>query len=118
MDMEGVRVQVSKVSAVVLLCVISSPLCRGQQRTVEVRGAASMVFVAQKLQSFYETESPGFPVEVNVSTTIGSLPPGGGSVWQHLGPTSATDKRALSERFGSPLQEVPIGIEGVLVILN
>src|SRR5215471_6945967 len=118
MDMEGVRVRVSKASAAAFVCVIPFSICFAQQRTVEVRGAASMVFVAQKVQSFYETESPGFPVDVNVSSSIGNLPPGGGSVWQHVGPDSGADKRSLLERFGSPPQEIPIGIEGVLVILN
>lgn len=77
-----------------------------------------MVYVAQKVASFYETESPGFPVNVNVSSAIQGLPVGSGSVWQHLGPASVADKRSLLERFGSASQEVPIGIEGVLVILN
>jgi phosphate transport system substrate-binding protein len=77
-----------------------------------------MVFVAQKVERFYETESPGFPVDVNVSSSIEGLPAGVGSIWQHVGPASGADKRSLLERFGSTPQELPIGIEGVLVIVN
>ena len=98
---------------------VTSLVCVAQQRNrVEVRGAASMVFVGQKLSNFYQTEFPSFPVDVNVSNSVQNLPSGSGSIWQHVGPSASAEKKALRERLGSAPEEIPIGIEGILVIVN
>ncbi len=110
--------QVFRSSIVFVVCVGCCVSARAQDNVVKVRGAASMVFVGQKVSNFYRTEFPGFPTEVNVSNSIADLPIGNSSIWQHVGPLTAPEKKALKEKFGSTPQEIPIGIEGVLVILN
>lgn len=94
------------------------PLVVAQDSNVKLRGAASMVFVGQKVSSFYETENPGARIDVNVLTSTQALPEGNRSIWQHVGPLSAPEKNSLYGRFGSAPAQVPIGVEAVLVILN
>ena len=77
-----------------------------------------MVFVGQKISSFYQTEFPGSPVEINVLNSLEKLPSTTTCIWQHVGPISSLEKRTLAQRLGSAPQEIAIGIEGALVILN
>lgn len=100
------------------ICLVWGSLGFAQENTVKVRGAGSMISVAQKVSGFYQTEAPGFPIDVNVSDSVQSLPPGAKSVWQHLGTISPALKKSLQDKLGSAPEEIPIGIEGVLVILN
>lgn len=110
--------QVSRGLVAIALLFSGLSFAVGQSNLVQVRGAASMVFVGQKLSAFYASEAPGLPIEINVASSTQTLPAGTGSIWQHVGPISGAEKKSLHDKFGSTAQEIPIGIEGVLVIVN
>jgi phosphate transport system substrate-binding protein len=95
-----------------------SSLGAAQANVVKVRGAASMVSVGQKVAAFYLSEYPELAVDVNVTESVQGLPKGNAILWQTVGRNSAIQNNNLRDRFGSTPEQLPIGIEGVLVILN
>lgn len=104
--------------SIAVLCLGWQSLGVAQRTVVRIRGAASTVYVGQRVAMLYQSESPGAATDVNVSDSVQTLPVGRNSVWQHLRPSSSAEKRLLQEKFGVRPTEIPIGIEGVLVIVN
>ena len=88
------------------------------QEPVSVRGAASMLMLGQKVVAFYGSEYPGSMVAVNVSESPDQVPSGSSTIWQSVHPVTPAEKRALNGRFGSAPRQIPIAIQGVLVIVN
>lgn len=104
--------------AVILLLFLNTSRALASNDSVVIRGAASMLHLCQQLLGMYQTQSHGVQVGVNVAESFESLPPGGNSVWQSVRPLDKTRKRQLQEHFGSGVHEIPIAIEGVVVVLH
>lgn len=77
-----------------------------------------MLHLCQELVGLFNSQLPGTSIGVNVSESVQSLPAGGNSIWQTVHPLDVRQKQQLKERFGSKAREMPIAIEGTVVILN
>lgn len=77
-----------------------------------------MLHLCQELVDLYQSASPGAKVELNVAESVQSLPSGENSIWQTVHPLDSKQKQQLKERFGSEALQIPIAIEGVVVIAN
>ena len=104
--------------APLLLITFLSSFTLAQEPAVSVRGAASMLMLGQKVIAFYSSEYPGSIVAVNVSESPDQLPAGSSTIWQSVHPVTPAEKRALNGRFGFAPRQIPIAIQGVLVIVN
>ena len=104
--------------APLLFIIFLSSFTLAQTPAVSVRGAASMLMLGQKVVAFYSSEYPGSIVQVNVSESPDQMPSGSSTIWQSVHPVTPIEKRALNGRFGSVSRQIPIAIQGVLVIVN
>ena len=104
--------------AVILVLFIAKWQASAQSEAVIIRGTASMLHLCQELTNLYQTELPQAKFGVNVSDSIATLPEGGGSIWQTVRPLDKAQREQLGRRFGSAAQEIPIAIEGAVVIVN
>ena len=86
--------------------------------TVVIRGTPSMLHLGQQLVSLYQKDSPNAKIAINVSDSVQSVPVGGGAIWQTVRPLDKTQREQLRQRFGSMADEIPIAIEGTVVIVN
>ncbi len=77
-----------------------------------------MLHLCQELVGLFNSQLPGASIGVNVSESVQSLPAGGSSIWQTVHPLDVRQKQQLKERFGSEAREMPIAIEGTVVIIN
>lgn len=105
-------------STVFFIFVLLSPCISAQAQAITVRGAGSMLSLAQKLSDFYRSEYPGTAVNSNVAEDINAIPSDGMGIWQAVHPATQLEKEALRGRFGAAAQQIPIAIQGVLVIVN
>jgi len=102
----------------ILLLFVAGLQAKASGESVVIRGAASMLHLCQELVELYEASFPGATVGLNVAESLQSLPSGGNSIWQTVHPLNARQKQQLTEHFGSEAREIPIAIEGVVVITN
>ena len=107
----------SSLGHLIFITILSS-FALSQEPAVSVRGASSMLMLGQKVVAFYGSEYPGSTVAVNVSESPDQLPSGTTTIWQSVHPVTPAEKRALNARFGSAPRQIPIAIQGVLVIVN
>ena len=77
-----------------------------------------MLHLCQELVELYEASFPGAAVGLNVAESVQSLPSGENSIWQTVHPLNTRQKQQLTEHFGSEAREIPIAIEGLVVITN
>jgi len=89
-----------------------------EENAVVIRGTASMLHLCQQLISLYQGEVPQASVGVNVADSVQSLASGRNSIWQSVRSLDRSQKQTLETKFGSEPHEIPIAIEGVVVILN
>jgi phosphate transport system substrate-binding protein len=85
---------------------------------VVIRGSASMLHLCQELVELYQSNVPGANVGLNVAESVQSLPSGENLIWQSVHPLNIRQKQQLTEHFGSEAREIPIAIEGTVVITN
>lgn len=85
---------------------------------VVIRGTPSMLHLGQQLVSLYQKDSPNAKIAINVSDSVLSVPFGGSAIWQTVRPLDKTQREQLRQRFGSVAKEIPIAIEGTVVIVN
>lgn len=104
-------------SAIVLFFIVGLQ-ASAQEREVVVRGSASMLHLCQEIISLYNKEMPGNEVGVNVAEAIQSLPSGERSIWQTVRQLDTSQKKQLQQKLGSEVLEIPIAIQGTVVIVN
>lgn len=110
-----------RTSAVILFLAtfLANPLqATPKQEPIVIRGAASMLHLCQELVGLFSSQIPGAAIGVNVSESVQSLPAGGSGIWQTVHPLDLRQKLQLKDRFGSEAREIPIAIEGTVVITN
>lgn len=97
---------------------LSGSMVAAENDAVVIRGTPSMLQLGQQLIMLYKNDRPNTKIEINVAASMKSLPVGGGTIWQTVSPLDKTQRGQLRERFGSTADEIPIAIEGVIVIVN
>jgi len=110
-------VNIRKHFAILLLFVAALQANAGGEPVV-IRGSASMLHLCQELVELYQSNVPGANVGLNVAESLQSLPAGENLIWQSVHPLSSRQKQQLTEHFGSEAREIPIAIEGTVVITN
>jgi phosphate transport system substrate-binding protein len=85
---------------------------------VVIRGTPSMLLLGQQLIALYKNDLPNAKIAINVADSVQSLPPGGNAIWQTVRQLDKTQREHLQQCFGSTAQEIPIAVEGVVVIVN
>lgn len=116
-DQEETSLKFKTPLAALLALLAALPAIAGSDSVV-IRGTASMLHLCQGLITLSRSDLSGTEVGVNVADSTESLPAGGNSIWQSVHRLDKTQKQQLEQRFGSAAHEVPIAIEGVVVIVN
>ena len=105
-------------SIAVFFCLLSGFLVAAEGDAVVIRGTPSMLALGQQLITLYNNDAPNTKIGINVADSVQSLPAGGRTIWQTVRPLDKTQREQLHQRFGSTAREIPIAIEGMVVIVN
>ena len=104
--------------AIFFYLLFSGLIVAAENDAVVIRGTPSMLQLGQQLILLYQNDLPNTKIAINVADSVQSLPAGSSTIWQTVRPLDKTQREQLHQRFGSAAYEIPIAIEGVVVIVN